>query len=64
MKRLAIYTRPGSPLHGALCDAFLLEGGWTVVDGDFYEVLSMDGGYGPGGELTRWWLRQAPTGHA
>lgn len=59
-----LYTRPGTVLHGALCDAFLQHGGWAVVDEAFYEIVTMSAGWGPGGRYTRWQLRQAPTGQA
>jgi len=56
--KLVVYTKPGTEQHDRLCDAFLGETrGWYVTDrGDFWEVATMDGGWGPGAVYTRWVL--------
>lgn len=61
--KAAVYTRGGTAEHAALCDAFLGEaGGWfTADDGTFWQVLTMDSGWGPGGLQTRWTLQEPQT---
>jgi hypothetical protein len=61
---VTLYSRPGTDLHADLCDAFMAHAGWLVVQEAFYEILTMDPGWGPGGRYTRWSLRHAPAGQA
>ncbi len=61
---IVIYTRPGTELHGALCDAFLMLGGWTTIDESFCEIMTMASGWGPRALYTRWTLRPAIAGVA
>jgi len=65
MTHVVLYSRAGQPLHDQLCDAFLGPNrGWCILDDAFFEVLTMDPGWGPDGRYTRWQLRQAPAGSA
>ncbi len=64
MSTVVIYTRPGTDLHEALCDAFLKLGGWTTIEDSFYEILTMADGWGPRSLYTRWQLRPATAGTA
>lgn len=31
----------GSTMHGVLCDAFMLHGGFVAIDGELYEIVTM-----------------------
>jgi hypothetical protein len=63
-QRVVLYSRPGTDLHKALCDAYLAAYGWTTIEEVFYEILTMTDGWGPGARYTRWLLRQAASGQA